>query len=146
MTVVLSVILIILIIVRIIQFCRQRKVDQIEKKSKGKARSLEDGPGEDQSDVDRFTAAVPAKQEKKKKSTTCCKKSKNQKTEVDDEGALIVPTNENGSLLHSGIRAHPTRKVENKSWYDSKVIPFIDEGGASLDNLYIPEKSIYEVV
>lgn len=37
-------------------------------------------------------------------------------------------------------------KAENKSWYDSKVIPYIDDGGASLDNLYLPENAIQEVV
>ena len=37
-------------------------------------------------------------------------------------------------------------KAENKSWYDSKLIPYIDDGGASLDNLYLPENAIQEVV
>ncbi|VDN96548.1 unnamed protein product [Rodentolepis nana] len=113
-------------------------------KAKAREKALEDNLEEGRSGAELSTAAEGKK--KKKKTTTCCKKAKKQEIQADEEDVLIVPANENGSLLQSGVRAHPTRKVENKSWYDSKVIPFIDETDQSLDNLYLPENVTYEAV
>nr|VZI03618.1 unnamed protein product [Spirometra erinaceieuropaei] len=52
-----------------------------------------------------------------------------------------APLEENNSFLVSGIRPYPTRNPANRSWYDSKLIPYIDEAGASLDNVYVPDGS-----
>ncbi|CAH8551515.1 unnamed protein product [Heterobilharzia americana] len=38
------------------------------------------------------------------------------------------------------IRKVPTRSPENKKWYDSAAIPFMDEVSASLENLYIDQQ------
>nr|CDS32052.1 expressed conserved protein [Hymenolepis microstoma] len=145
LTVILSVILIILIIIRLVQLLQQKRAKRIEKKAKERGKALEENPEEGRGGAERSTAAEEGKK-KRKKTTTWSKKAKKQETQVGEEDALIVPANENGSLLQSGVRAHPTRKVENKSWYDSKVIPFIDETDQSLDNLYLPEKVTYEAV
>lgn len=144
LSVILSVILIILIIIRLVQLFQQKKANRIAKKAKAREKALEDNLEEGRSGAELSTAAEGKK--KKKKTTTCCKKAKKQEIQADEEDVLIVPANENGSLLQSGVRAHPTRKVENKSWYDSKVIPFIDETDQSLDNLYLPENVTYEAV
>lgn len=148
LAVVLSVILIILIIIRLVQMLQTGRAKRIEKKAKERAKALEENPEEGRSGAERSTAVAPTEEgkKKKKKATTCCKKARKQETQVGEEDALIVPANENGSLLQSGVRAHPTRKVENKSWYDSKVIPFIDETDQSLDNLYLPEQVTYDAV
>ncbi|KAM7540618.1 hypothetical protein Aperf_G00000021446 [Anoplocephala perfoliata] len=143
LAIVLSVILVILIIIRIVQGCQQWKVHRSTKKAKAKKRSEEDGPEEGQDAIDRTSPAVTAKRESKSKAV---KKYKSQEDQISAQGAPIVPSSENGSLLQSGVRAHPTRKAENKSWYDSKLIPFIDEADVSLDNLYLPENAIHEVV
>uniref|UniRef100_A0A5K3G1E0 Uncharacterized protein n=1 Tax=Mesocestoides corti TaxID=53468 RepID=A0A5K3G1E0_MESCO len=124
LSVVLSVVLIILIIIRVVQCCQARKskttkaVDSTSQSTDAHAKPDRTPPKE------KFIKAIKSK----------------------GVSSAAVPPDENGSLLKSGIRANPTRKAENKSWYDSKVIPFIDDGSASLDNLYFPENAIHEVV
>lgn len=76
-------------------------------KSKSKKLFEEDGVEEGQDEVDRSKSATTVKRERKSK---VGKKHKKQEAQINAEGAPFVQSNENGSLLQSGIRAHPTRK------------------------------------
>ncbi|KAL5112810.1 hypothetical protein TcWFU_008791 [Taenia crassiceps] len=136
LTVILSIILLILIIVRVVQCCQERKAKKLVKRAQAKNRALEEGEEE------RERPKTSALQKRGK----LIKLGKHKEATDAADATPIVPANENGSLLQSGIRTHPTRKAENKSWYDSKVIPYIDDGGASLDNLYLPENALQEAV
>ncbi|CDS40114.1 expressed conserved protein [Echinococcus multilocularis] len=136
LTVILSVILLILIIVRVVQCCQERRAKKHLKRAKAKDHSLEEGEEKEK----QSKTSAPKKRRK------LIKLGKLKEAADGADAAPIVPVNENGSLLQSGIRTHPTRQAENKSWYDSKVIPYIDDGGASLDNLYLPDNAIQEVV
>ncbi|EUB57637.1 hypothetical protein EGR_07513 [Echinococcus granulosus] len=175
LTIILSVILLILIIVRVVQCCQERRAKRHLKdrnklhhyllvyrgvggcelgrdtstplwwpqprrlracRAKAKDHSLEEGEEKEK----QSKTSAPKKRGK------LIKLSKHKEATDGADAAPIVPAHENGSFLQSGIRTHPTRRAENKSWYDSKVIPYIDDGGASLDNLYLPDKAIQEVV
>lgn len=83
----------------------------------------------------RAKQRLPSKEPKAEKPNKF-KPIKASKTKALANEALL---DENNSFLVSEIRPYPTRNPANRSWYDSKLIPYIDEAGSSLDNVYVPD-------